>query len=137
MIAKTKLTCAAGIALLLPAVALGQSDSFKITDLTPDQAVDIRELVSGEAPIGVKVWLIVHPLEIDDCWAQGPSAVSSGGTWRIMGQFGEAGQHSGKPYEIRAIANPHVAPEAPLKAGLVSCGIEGDLNSDSVDLVRR
>lgn len=109
-----------------------------IASLVPDQRVAPREFVSGRAPPGTRqIWLIVHPRETDECWAQGPGTADADGIWQIMGHFGEAGvQHAGKLYEIRAIAGPRLSPDRRLEVGRVSCGLDALLSSEWVNVVR-
>lgn len=135
---RSNITAAICLALSLPSGAFAEATMLRITSPMPDQSVSVRPFVRGEAPPGTKqVWLIVHPLETDDCWAQGPGIVNADGTWRIIGQFGEAGiQDAKKPYEVRAIANPHLPADKPLEAGPVSCGLDAQLHSESVDVIR-
>lgn len=132
------LMAATCLALSLPSEAFAQPTALRITTPTPNQSVAVRTPVLGEAPPGTKqVWLIVHPLETNDCWAQGPSIVNADGTWRIIGQFGEAGnQDEKKPFEIRAIANPNLPADKPLAVGPANCGLDAQLYSEPVDVTR-
>lgn len=129
-----KLACCLAIVALFPVTAFSQSAPLTITSLSQNQTVAIRQLVRGRAASGIRqIWLVVHPLETDDCWAQGPTIVNSDGTWQIMAQFGEAGsEHAGKPYEVRALANPRRT-AAP---GRVQCGLDAELYSDPINVVR-
>jgi hypothetical protein len=111
---------------------------IETTSLAPNQRVAPRESVGGRAPPGTQqIWLIVHPREIDGCWAQGPGTADDDGNWQIMGHFGEVGaQHAGKLYEVRAIAGPRLSPERQLEVGPVGCGLDARLSSAWVNVVR-
>lgn len=58
------------------------------------------------------VWVVIHPLEVNERWVQPKVDVSSDGTWQVFAYFGRDGsEDAGKPYEIMAVVNP----KSPLK----------------------
>ncbi|MBC8031137.1 MAG: hypothetical protein H7Z16_13565 [Pyrinomonadaceae bacterium] len=66
-----------------------------------------RHFVEGVvADANAQVWVVIHPMEVADYWVQPNVTVREGGRWKVLCYFGELGQHSGKPYEVMAIANP-------------------------------
>lgn len=81
-----------------------------------------------------QVWVVVHPLETADCWVQSQAVVEQGGAWSASAQFGEAvPEHSGKPYEIRALANPR----SRLSPGMVRCWPAAGASSKPLRVRRR
>lgn len=80
-------------------------------------SVAYREEVSGTvSDSNAEVWVIIHPTELAKYWVQSPASVRKSGDWKLVVYFGEAGNaHSGKKYEVMAIANPG----AKLKEGQV------------------
>jgi hypothetical protein len=44
-------------------------------------------------------------METADYWVQQKGTVANG-KWEVICHFGEPGQHTGKPYEFLAVANP-------------------------------
>ena len=127
-----------GIGLIVQIRGNDDNSRIAITSLAPDQRVAPRESVGGRAPPGTQqIWLIVHPRETDACWAQGPGTADADGIWQIMGSFGEVGaQHSGKLYEVRAIAGPRSSPDMRLEGHFVNCGLDAQLSSEWVNVVR-
>ena len=84
-----------------------QSLTVAITQPQPDAKVEQRATVSGSvSDPRAKVWVVIHPTETSGFWVQPPVTVDSDGTWSVLAYFGEGSRDSGKPYEIRAFANP-------------------------------
>jgi hypothetical protein len=81
-----------------------------------------------------QVWVIVHPMETSDYWAQPNVTVRDGGKWKVLAYFGEPGaQHSGKSFEVRAVANPKL----PLKEGqMLAKWPEAESTSQTIEVVR-
>lgn len=87
--------------------------------MPPNQAIAIAKPCNG-AQVGWRtivkgrvlnpksnVWVIIHPLEVNEHWVQPKIDVSSDGTWQVLAYFGQDGSvDAGKPYEIMAVANP-------------------------------
>jgi hypothetical protein len=81
----------------------------KITINAPCDGAKVkpRHFVEGVvSEPNAQVWVIIHPMENADFWAQPSVTVREGGKWKVLCYFGESGQHSGKLYEVMAIANP-------------------------------
>ena len=99
------------------------------------EPVGVRHEVSGAvSDKSARVWLVVHPQETSDCWIQNPILANADGTWRLLAQFGENDPaHSGKPFEIRAFANPKSA----LRPGKTTCWPEAEAHSDPVYVIRK
>lgn len=81
----------------------------------PNAVVKPRDTVAGSvSDPRAKVWVVIHPTETSGFWVQPPVTVDSDGTWSVLAYFGREGSiDSGKPYEVRAFANP----SEPLKPG--------------------
>lgn len=113
------------------------SDRLSITIEKPSQkqTVGVRQDVAGKvSDNSATVWVVVQPRETADCWVQTPIAVNSDGSWQVMAQFGEnIPSHSGKQYEVRALANPRT----PLRVGRTGCWPEAEARSDPVYVVRQ
>ena len=81
----------------------------KITITAPCDAAKVapRHFVEGiVVDPNAQVWVVIHPMEVADYWVQPSVTVREGGKWKVLCYFGEPGQHSGKPYEVMAFANP-------------------------------
>jgi len=78
----------------------------------PDDKAHVsdRPIVEGTvADPTVKVWVVVHPMEVSDYWVQPGIIVRKDGTWRVMLYIGRPGKIDvGKRFEIMAVANPTV-----------------------------
>ena len=109
--------------------------SIKIQTPTQKELVEVMHKVAGTvSERSAKVWLVVQPRETTDCWIQKPILVNSDGSWQLMAQFGEEkSEHSGKSYEIRALANP----KSTMRIGKTSCWPEAAVYSDPVYVVRK
>jgi hypothetical protein len=112
------------------------SSASKITITAPcDRAqVAYRDFVEGTvSDPNTRVWVVIHPQEVGDYWVQPSVTVRNNGKWRVLVYFGEP-EHSGKPYEVVAIANPR----EPLKEGqLFKSWPEAQWRSDPVYVVRK
>jgi len=104
---------------------------------TPDHndRVNVRHEIAGIVSSGgARVFVIIQPRETSDCWVQNPILVNSDRTWRVFAQFGEqTSGHSGKAYEVRALANP----KGSLRPGRTSCWPEAEAYSDPIYVVRK
>ena len=111
---------------LLIAAGLANVAQAEVTITTPTNgaAVCARHQVAGRvsgpttaAAMG-KVWVVVHPKLTPDYWVQQSADVGENGDWNQYPYFGEAGQHVGAPYEIKAFAAPSIA----LRVGQILAG---------------
>lgn len=94
---------------LSPGILLAQQ-SLDITIENPASQARVkpRDTISGKvSDPNATVWVVIHPKLTSDFWVQPPVTVDNDGTWEVEGHFGREGAvDSGKPYEIRAFANP-------------------------------
>lgn len=106
-----------------------------ITEPRNNSRVDIYDRISGTvSDKNAEVWIVLHPTQTPDCWVQTPVLVNSNGTWTASVQFGEQGPSQiGKPYEIRAFANPR----SRLSPGRTTCWPKAVANSDALYVNRR
>lgn len=80
----------------------------RITAPENNSFVNVYDRVSGlVSDRQAHLWVVVQPLQTQDCWVQKPVIVDSRGIWTASVQFGEdKSLHSGKTYEVRVLANP-------------------------------
>lgn len=118
-----------------PGMTLRQQEWIKIDIPIQNDRVAVRSDVVGKtSEKKATVWVIVQPRETGDCWVQTSSIADSEGNWRVMAQFGEeAGEHAGRPYEIRALARP----KGDIKTGKTACWPEAAVYSDPVYVTRK
>lgn len=112
--------CAAEIAITLPADGSGVRE---------------RPIVEGTvSDPRASVWVIVHPLEVSDCWVQPATTVRATGAWKVQIHIGRPGSIDvGKHFEIRAVVDP----ERSLSEGLVLDGWPSAKETSEVVEVRR
>jgi len=137
---KTASVLALGLILIITCTAMSQPGgkqtlSIKIQKPAQKELVGVKHEVAGTvSDRSAKVWLVVRPRETADCWIQNPILVNNDGSWRLLSQFGEEKpEHSGKPYEIRALANPKTT----MRPGKTICWPEAEVYSDPVYVVRK
>jgi hypothetical protein len=128
---KPSQTSARGIQAPAPKSA---SLSVSIT-APPNSEVDVHDFIMGKvSDKDSHVWLVIQPLETMACWVQKPVIVDDDGTWKASVQFGEhKTEHSGKRYEIRALANPRLA----LAPGPTKCWPQAEAISAALYVRRR
>jgi hypothetical protein len=85
---------------------------LQITSPKQEAEVSTYEDIAGtitDTNSTVKVWIVVHPIETHDYWVSCQASVSNGKWEGKDAQFGETDQHSGKRFEIIAVADPKKA----------------------------
>ena len=83
----------------------------------------------------VRVWVIVHPMEVSDYWVQPSITVKENGSWKVKIYIGRPGSVDvGKQFEIMAVANP----KDNLKEGDVLSGWpEAQAKSQVIEVTRK
>jgi hypothetical protein len=131
-----------GLALLIIGICVAtaqnrgnQSLSLTIEKPSQNESVGVRHEISGTVSTrSARVWVIIQPREIGDCWVQTPIIVNSDQSWRLLAQFGEdTPEHWKKSYEVRALANP----KGDLRPGKTSCWPEAEAYSDPLYVIRK
>jgi hypothetical protein len=86
------------------------NQAFRITAPCDGAKVDPLDFVEGTvSDPNAKVWVIVHPMEIEEYFVQQGVGIREGGKWRVQCHFGEVtAAHKDKHFEIMAVANPKV-----------------------------
>ena len=95
-----------------------------------------RPFVEGRvADPNVRVWVIVHPMEVGDYWVQPSVTIKEDGAWKVKIYIGRPGNIDvGKQFEIMAVANPKVE----LKEGKVLKGWpEAQWKSQVIEVTRK
>lgn len=86
---------------------LTQTEELLITSPHDGDTVVHRLTIEGRAANPEwDVWIVIHPMEVSSMWVQPRVAVGQDGTWRAIVFVGREGKDSGRPFEIRAFANP-------------------------------
>lgn len=90
-----------------------------IDSLQNNATVDVHEIISGRISIkNTHLWIVIHPIETQDCWVQLPVSINKAGEWIASVQFGEkTSAHNGKKFEVRALADKNNV----LKPGRTRC----------------
>jgi hypothetical protein len=117
-------------------VAAASELSVEITAPLDKSSVPQRPMIEGRvSDVNVKVWVVVHPLEVTDYWVQPRPTVRSDGWWKAQIHVGRPGDvDAGKLFEIRAVANP----ERELEEGnVLSDWPKGGAISAVIEVTRR
>jgi hypothetical protein len=109
--------------------------SVSITAPPNNSEVNVHDFIIGKvSDKDSRIWLVIQPLETMACWVQKPVIVDDDGTWKASVQFGDyTVQHSGKPYEVRALANPR----STLTPGPTECWPQAEAASAGLYVKRR
>jgi hypothetical protein len=90
------------LTLFTAATVLGRSEGFRITSPTDGSDVPERPDVVGTGATG-EVWVVVHPTDVSEFWAQPPVTVKEDGSWKVKIYIGRPGTVDvGKTFEVRA-----------------------------------
>jgi hypothetical protein len=97
--------------------------------------VEHRQEIKGTvSDPNADVRVVIHPVETPDFWVQDPVTVKDDGSWKVIAYFGEAKpEHAGKPFEVRAFANP----SENLSAGKTARWPKAAARSNVVDVIRK
>ena len=126
------------IAFLLVTISIvsGQQLNLRITAPLDKAKVSERPYVEGNvSDANVKVWVIVHPMDVSDYWVQPSVTVKENGSWKVKIYIGRPGAMDvGKQFEIMAVANP----KDKLKEGDVLSGWpEAQAKSQVIEVTRK
>jgi hypothetical protein len=95
---------------LLFSVNVTASEQLRVVITSPKSGtvVEYRHEVNGTvSDPNADVWVVIRPVETSDFWVAPPVTVKEDGSWKVKAYFGEdKPEHSGKPFEVRAFANP-------------------------------
>jgi hypothetical protein len=95
------------MAMVAISIAHGQQQTLRITVPRDNANVPERLYVEGTAKdSNLKVWVIVHPMEVSDYWVQPAVTVKENGSWKVKIYIGRPGSvDADKHFEIMAVAN--------------------------------
>ncbi|MBU0458918.1 hypothetical protein KKF03_05770 [Patescibacteria group bacterium] len=112
-------------------------ESVRITEPKDGDSVPVGPFVKGivSDPQVKKVWVIVHPMEVADCWVQQSANVKEDRTWKVKVAIGRPGRKDvGKQFEIMAVVNP----ESKLRVGDILPGWpEAQWTSQVIEVTRK
>jgi hypothetical protein len=118
------------------AISTGNAQQVvRITKPADNSQVAERPYIEGTVsdPNAI-VWVIVHPMEVSECWVQQSVTVKENKTWKVQVHIGRAGDvDMGKHFEIRAIANP----KEKLLEGAAPCWPEAESRSQVIEVTRK
>lgn len=121
---------------LAAAATSSLAGSISITAPKEGQEVPERPNVEGIVDdASSDVWVVLHPLEVSECWVQPEVFVHDDGSWITSIYVGRPGRADlGKQFQIRAVVNP----VDDLKEGdIVRCWPEAEAQSDLVVVKRK
>lgn len=122
--------------MVIISVVNGQQLNLRITAPLDKAKVLERPYVEGTvADSNVKVWVIVHPMEVSDYWVQPSVTVKETGSWKVKIYIGRPGSIDvGKQFEIMAVANPKMS----IKEGDVISGWpDAQAKSQVIEVTRK
>lgn len=131
---KASIMCVILLIASLTSVTAADQISVSIASPKNNDKVDYRQEVNGKvSDPNAEVWVVIHPVETSDFWVQPPVTVKEDGSWKTAAYFGEAGQHVGKKFEVRAFANP----VGPISEGKSAQWPKAAARSNVIEVVRR
>jgi hypothetical protein len=99
--------------------------------IDPVGNVCTRHWITGSATGAEAPIIVIHPVDIAECWVQRPVALDNG-RWQLRAQFGENGLHYGRQYEVRAF----VTPSRQLSPGKTKCWPQAKHQSNLVTVTK-
>ncbi|MBU6390754.1 MAG: hypothetical protein KGQ83_00735 [Planctomycetes bacterium] len=92
--------------MVIISIANGQQLNIRINAPRDKAIVSERSYAEGiVSDSNVKVWVIVHPMEVSDYWVQPRVTVKETGFWKVKINTGMPGD-AGRQFKIMAVANP-------------------------------
>ena len=66
----------------------------------------VKIMIKTNAPSSSNIYLLVHPIAVNNWWVQPQFTYDSNGYWHCYAYFGECGKNIGEKFEMIALVNP-------------------------------